>query len=151
MPVLGTGQAKINVSREAMIRAIISSFIPACSEKKFCEKLTIVIRPKDYLEPSIDLQKLGDYLQHLCEYADISRTETGAGRSNLLALSNHRHDIQNLLTIFFFTVHLCSPFGLKSTFPSSSSDIGQSCISRGTAPKSSQALRGEHPINLPPF
>ena len=80
MPVLGTGHTRINVSREAMIREIISSFIPACSEKKFCEKLTIVIWRKDYLESRINLQKLGDYLQHLCEYADIrSRTDTGAG------------------------------------------------------------------------
>ena len=71
MPVLGTGHARIHVRREKMIREIISSFIAACSEKKFCEKLTVVVWQKDYREHDINLQKLGDYLQHLCEYTDI--------------------------------------------------------------------------------
>ena len=82
MPVLGTGHARINVPREDMIREIISSFIAACSEKKFCEKLTIVVLGKDYREHDINLQKLGDYLQHLCEYTDIrDKTDTGAGEA----------------------------------------------------------------------
>ena len=81
MPVLGMGHARINVPREKMIREIISSFIAACSEKKFCEKLTIVVWRKDYREHDINLQKLGDYLQHLCEYTDIrDKTDTGAGK-----------------------------------------------------------------------
>ena len=80
MPVLGTGHARINVPRERMIREIISSFIAACSEKKFCEKLTVVIWEKDYPKHDINLQKLGDYLQHLCKYTDIrDKTDTGAG------------------------------------------------------------------------
>lgn len=82
MPVLGTGHAGINIPREEIIREIISSFIAACSEKKFCEKLTIVVWQKDYLERDINLQKLGDYLQHLCEYTDIrDKTDTGAGEA----------------------------------------------------------------------
>ena len=82
MPVLGTGHAGINVPREDMIREIISSFVAACSEKKFCEKLTVVVWQKDYREHDINLQKLGDYLQHLCEYTDIrDKTDTGAGKA----------------------------------------------------------------------
>ena len=82
MPVLGTGHAGINIPREDMIREIISSFIAACSEKKFCEKLTIVVWQKDYREHDINLQKLGDYLQHLCEYTDIrDKADTGAGEA----------------------------------------------------------------------
>ena len=82
MPVLGTGHAGINIPREEIIREIISSFIAACSEKKFCEKLTVVVWQKDYREHDINLQKLGDYLQHLCEYTDIKdKTDTGAGKA----------------------------------------------------------------------
>ena len=82
MPVLGTGHAGINIPREEIIREIISSFIAACSEKKFCEKLTIVVWQKDYREHDINLQKLDDYLQHLCEYTDIrDKTDTGAGEA----------------------------------------------------------------------
>lgn len=82
MPVLGTGHARIHVRRDKMIMEIISSFIAACSEKKFCKKLTVVIWRKDYYEHDINLQKLGDYLQHLCEYTDIrDKTDTGAGKA----------------------------------------------------------------------
>ena len=72
-----------NVPREEMIREIIKSFITAYSEKKFCEKLTIVISEDDYRKQGIDLQGLGNYLRHLCRYTDIkSKTDAGKGRSN---------------------------------------------------------------------
>ncbi len=81
VPVLGTGRARVNVQREKMIREIIQSFIAACSEKKFAEKLTIVISPKDHCEYDIDLHELEKFLQHLCKYTDFkSETDTGEGR-----------------------------------------------------------------------
>ena len=80
VPILGTGRARINISREAMIREIIHSFIAARSEKKFCEKLTIVISPKDYRESDIDLHELEKFLRHLCKYTDLkNETDTGEG------------------------------------------------------------------------
>lgn len=63
IPVIGTKSAGIQVPRDIMTTEIITSFIGATySEKKICEKLTIVIHEKDYHEHKIDLQELGNYL-----------------------------------------------------------------------------------------
>ena len=63
IPVLGTGHSGIPISRERMIIEIITSFIAACTEKKFCEKLTIVISENDYRQHDVNLEELGTYLQ----------------------------------------------------------------------------------------
>ena len=63
IPIIGTKSAGIQVPRDVMITEIIKSFISATYlERKFCEKLTIVIHKKDYSEQNIDLQELGNYL-----------------------------------------------------------------------------------------
>ena len=83
VPVLGTGLARIvNVTREEMIREIIKSFVAACSENKFTEKLTIVVSREDYREHKIDFPELGTYLRHICQYTDISvNTDTANGKA----------------------------------------------------------------------
>ena len=82
VPVLGTGLARLSgVTREKMIREIIKSFVAACSEKKFCEILTIVISESDYRKHEIDLQELGNYLRYHCKYTDLkNKTDTGKGK-----------------------------------------------------------------------
>ena len=68
-PVLGSGFSRLNLSREELIREIIKSFVTATIEGKFCEKLTVVISPKDFREGYVDLQKIGSFLGHECIYA----------------------------------------------------------------------------------
>ena len=63
IPVLGTGHSGIPISRERMIIEIITSFIAACTEKKFCEKLTIIISENDYRQHDVNLEELGNYLR----------------------------------------------------------------------------------------
>ena len=63
IPVLGTGHSGIPISREQMIIEIITSFIASCTEKKFCEKLTIVISESDYRQHDVNLEELGTYLR----------------------------------------------------------------------------------------
>ena len=46
-----------------MIIEIITSFIAACTEKKFCEKLTIIISENDYRQHDVNLEELGNYLR----------------------------------------------------------------------------------------
>lgn len=84
VPVLGTGRARIPNGREEMIREIVQSFIAACSEteKKFCEKLTIVIAKNDHRKYEIDMLELRDYLRHVCRYTDFRKKgDTGGGRA----------------------------------------------------------------------
>lgn len=82
VPVLGTGRARIQTEREEMIREIIASFVAACSEKKFCEQLTIVVSRSDYVTHEMDLEELGNYLWHACRYTNLKHTgETGGGQA----------------------------------------------------------------------
>jgi hypothetical protein len=72
MPVLGTGFTRLNLTREEIIREIIKSFIAACSEKTFADKLTIVITHHDMLKYCISLNELGLFLRHECLYVSFS-------------------------------------------------------------------------------
>lgn len=72
MPVLGTRFMRLKPNRQVVTQEIIKSFIAACSEKTFCEKLTIVLHEKDVLDNKIDIDALGSYLQHLCRYTEFS-------------------------------------------------------------------------------
>jgi Thoeris protein ThsA, Macro domain len=74
VPVLGSGPSRINLSREAIIREVIRSFVAACAERTICDQLTIVLSDTDYLTHKIDLESLGDFLRHECTY---TRYETG--------------------------------------------------------------------------
>ena len=79
VPILGTGRSRITgTRREEMIREIIRSFIAASSERKFCDKLTIVISEKDYRHYEIDLDDLGRYLYHCCRYTHLHDATAGA-------------------------------------------------------------------------
>ena len=94
IPAIGTKSAGIQVPRDIMTTEIITSFIGATySEKKFCEKLTIVIHEKDYHEQKIDLQELGNYLHtHATQKKwEIPESQKLIGKSIQEALSSQRN------------------------------------------------------------
>lgn len=72
IPLLGTRFMRLKVQREDVVKEIIKSFIAACAEKVFCERLAIVISPDDIVEYSIDLEKLGNFLTYTCEFTEYS-------------------------------------------------------------------------------
>lgn len=72
MPVLGSGYTRLRQPRQIITQEIIKSFIAACSERTFCERLTIVLDDKDVLKNEVDLEALGRYLQHVCTYTEFS-------------------------------------------------------------------------------
>lgn len=83
IPILGSGFTRLQNKRDEIIREIIQSFIAANSEKKFTNKLIIVISPKDYSESEykLDLLKLDKYLEHLCEYTEFKNNQdVGVGQ-----------------------------------------------------------------------
>ncbi len=71
-PVLGTGFGRLKQTREEVIHEMIKSFIAACSEKTFADKLTIVITANDMRNHHISLIQLGLFLQHECQYASFA-------------------------------------------------------------------------------
>ncbi len=72
MPVLGTGFSRLPETREQVVREIVKSFVAACSERVFADRLTIVLSPKDVAEHKISLDELGAFLEHVCFYTEYS-------------------------------------------------------------------------------
>ncbi len=67
MPLIGTGRAAIReATLEKVIEEIINRFVS--SQDKIVRKLTICIRPKDYLEDKLDLKRVGKYIDYKCEF-----------------------------------------------------------------------------------
>ena len=94
IPTIGTKSAGIQVPRDVMTTEIIKSFITATySERKFCEKLTIVIHEKDYSEQNIDLQELGNYLHtHATQKNwEIPEPQKPVGESIKVTLGSQRN------------------------------------------------------------
>lgn len=71
-PIIGTGFSRLPQSREEIIREIIKSYVAACSESTFSDKLTIVISPSDVEKHKINLDELEKYIAHLCTYTNFS-------------------------------------------------------------------------------
>jgi len=68
IPVIGTGFSRLPQPREEIIREIIKSYIAACSEFTFSDKLTIIISPSDYEKYKMNLDELESFITHLCKY-----------------------------------------------------------------------------------
>jgi hypothetical protein len=82
MPIIGTGRGRILETREVIIKTIIHSFISATSSsRKFCNKLNIVIHPKDFSEHEINIKELDDFLRLKSIYYQHDTKTTGTGQA----------------------------------------------------------------------
>jgi hypothetical protein len=72
VPVLGSGFTRLKQPRQIIVQEILKSFIAACSERTFCDKLTIVLGANDVLKHRVDFGALGDYLHHVCTYTEFA-------------------------------------------------------------------------------
>lgn len=80
VPVLGTGYSRIAEPRHEAIREIVRSFLAACAERTFREKLTIVISPKDFSSHEIDFAELSDCVRLSTKYASTRKSlSSGVG------------------------------------------------------------------------
>lgn len=77
MPVLGTGFSRLPQTREQVVREIVKSFVAACSERVFADRLTIVLSPRDVAEHNMSLDELGAFLGHVCFYTEFSSGAQG--------------------------------------------------------------------------
>ncbi len=81
-PVIGSGYSRSAASREEIIREILKSFVAACSARKPCERLGIVVSMNDYYNYAMSLEELGSYLQNTCKYAGFQDNDViGHGRA----------------------------------------------------------------------
>lgn len=84
MPILGTGFSRVSPQRDAVVREIIQSFVAACADLVFCEHLTIVVSAKDAARHQVNLDELGAYLKHVCQYREFEPYRTGPRGTPLL-------------------------------------------------------------------
>ena len=67
MPLIGTGRAAIHEATiEKVVQETVDRFL--VSEDKVARKLTICIRPKDYIEGKVDFRKIEKYVNYKCEF-----------------------------------------------------------------------------------
>lgn len=64
IPLIGTGRGRVALSRKKVIEKISQSFVDASQDKVFSNKLTIVVRPEDAANFSLNLFQVRDYLSH---------------------------------------------------------------------------------------
>jgi hypothetical protein len=76
IPILGSGFSRLAEPREKIIQEIVLSFVAACSESVFTDRLTIVIHPNDVARFGISLDRLADFVRHQCEYAEFANGTT---------------------------------------------------------------------------
>lgn len=77
-PVIASKFGQMKLTRETLIKIMIRSFVAACSERTFCERLVIVISDADAQRHKIDMASLEAYLQHTCRYSDFEREDAPA-------------------------------------------------------------------------
>lgn len=84
VPVLGSGFSRLPQPREEIIRAIVNSFVAACSSARPTEKLVIIIPFKDFHEHQVDFIELERYVQHVCRYTEY-RSPAAIGTGTALS------------------------------------------------------------------
>lgn len=70
--LLGSGHARVPVSQERILREMIDSFIACSAQRKVCDRLTIVVRPGDYLRNRLSLTRMSRYLDHVRAYGPLA-------------------------------------------------------------------------------
>lgn len=64
IPVIGTARGRINVPRKKMIEKISESFVNASIERKFTDRLVIMVHPSDAKRFQVNLYDIKDHLNH---------------------------------------------------------------------------------------
>ncbi|MFN8572363.1 MAG: DUF6430 domain-containing protein [Gemmatimonadaceae bacterium] len=83
VPVLGGGRARIPAKREVLIREIIRSVVAAAASTRFCEEITIVVSPHDFIHYAVNIEELGEFLRLTCAYAEYRTDLNGHGGTGL--------------------------------------------------------------------
>lgn len=76
IPLLGTGNGRLTISRERVFREIVLSFISSLSTKNYAEKLVICINPNDIDKHNLKFENLGDFLRAKVIYSEFASHST---------------------------------------------------------------------------
>lgn len=70
IPLIGTGNGRVPITRENVFFSIVESFIQVPKAIAICEKLTIVINPKDIKEGLIDPERIIQFVEFKCNFPE---------------------------------------------------------------------------------
>ena len=76
IPLLGTGNGRLSLTREEVCKEIVRSFITSCAEGIYCSRLAIVIRSEDIMKCNINIENLIEFIKLQTQYADFSERDT---------------------------------------------------------------------------
>lgn len=80
LPILGSRFGRLNLTRETLIKEIVLSFLAACQDDQFCERLVVVVHPNDVVRHEIDFQELDRFVSLQCENVHLNAAgSTGRG------------------------------------------------------------------------
>ena len=65
IPVIGTGRGRLKQSRKKIISVIAESFVKSSEQRRFTDKLIIVIRPEDATNFNVNLYDIKDCLRQI--------------------------------------------------------------------------------------
>lgn len=68
IPIMGSGRNRLTKNRFDLIKEIIDSFLQAIQERKFTEKLTIVIYPEAFMRNEMNLNEIAEYLKYRTKF-----------------------------------------------------------------------------------
>ena len=70
IPLIGTGNGRLNTDREIVFQEILLSFLSSLSVKNYADSLTICFNPNDVKKHKLDFEKIGAFAKAKIEYQD---------------------------------------------------------------------------------
>ncbi len=81
IPLIGTGNGRLNTDREIVYKEILLSFLSSLSSKNYADSLTICFNPADIIKNKINFDRIGKFSQSKIEYQDYRhRTTNGTNK-----------------------------------------------------------------------
>lgn len=77
IPLVGTGNGRLQLSREKVFKEIVLSFISSLSSKNYADSLTISIHPTDLKRHDLDLTKLAEFTNAKVTYQEYRLNSEG--------------------------------------------------------------------------
>lgn len=81
IPLIGTGNGRLQMGREKVFKEIVLSFISSLSSKNYADSLTVCIHPSDLKRHDLDILKLAEFTNAKVTYQEYRFNNDGGQNS----------------------------------------------------------------------
>lgn len=81
IPLIGTGNGRLLINREIIIKEIVLAFLSSLSQKNYAESLTVCIHKPDIGKHSINFTRLCEYLGKKIETTEFTNKQTNGSNA----------------------------------------------------------------------